>query len=45
MTKRKASLVVQTDLSDLFSASPQRKSTKGYPIDKALSTVLKQMKA
>ncbi|WP_430483137.1 tyrosine-type recombinase/integrase [Rossellomorea marisflavi] len=45
MTKRKASLVVQTDLSDLFSAFPQRKSNKGYPIDKALSTVLKQMKA
>jgi integrase/recombinase XerD len=45
MSKRKASLVVQTDLSDLFSDNPQRNSSKGYPIEKALSTVLRQMKA
>jgi integrase/recombinase XerD len=45
MSKRKASLLVKTDLSDIFHENPQRKSPEGYPIHKALSTVLRQMKA
>ncbi|MEI5905612.1 site-specific integrase [Bacillus spongiae] len=45
MTKRKASLVVNTDLSNVFNEKPIRKKVNGFPIEKALSTVLRQMKA
>jgi len=45
MVKRKASLQVKADLSNLFSDQPQKKIIDGYPIDKALAVVLRQMNA
>ncbi|MFX3624012.1 MAG: tyrosine-type recombinase/integrase [Ectobacillus sp.] len=45
MTKKKASLTVQTDLSDIFLTKQSPKISQGYPIQKALETVLRQMKA
>ncbi|UOQ86213.1 tyrosine-type recombinase/integrase [Gracilibacillus salinarum] len=47
MTKRKPSLSVQTDLTDLSEAfrSSSDGKKKGYPINKALTTVIKQMRA
>lgn len=45
MSRRKASLTVKTDLSDIFAGKPIRNKIEGYPIEKALSTVVRQMKA
>lgn len=45
MSKRKASLTVKTDLSNIFHARPTHKTIEGYPIEKALAAVVKQMKA
>ncbi|ETI67855.1 tyrosine-type recombinase/integrase [Neobacillus vireti] len=45
MSKKKASLHVQTDLSNLFSNPPSQKNTDGYPIEKALAAILRQMNA
>ncbi|MDT0161855.1 site-specific integrase [Bacillus sp. AG4(2022)] len=45
MSKRKASLTVKTDLSDIFHAKPNHLTIEGYPIEKALAAILKQMKA
>lgn len=46
MAKKKASLTVETDLTGLFSKKkPRKRSFVGIPIDKALATVLRQMKA
>lgn len=50
MSKRKRSLQVTTDLSDLFNGqqenpNPPRQAPEGYSIHNALDTVLRQMKA
>lgn len=45
MSKRKASLTVKADLSDIFIEKQVRNIAKGYPIEKALGTVIRQMKA
>ncbi|WP_332629168.1 tyrosine-type recombinase/integrase [Halalkalibacter flavus] len=52
MTKKKTSLVVSADLSDLFSDAsaeitvPERKiNTDTYPIEKALKTIIRQLEA
>ncbi|MFD2654506.1 tyrosine-type recombinase/integrase [Gracilibacillus thailandensis] len=45
MTKRKPHLSVQTDLSDLFTEVANDHVKRGYPIQKALTTIVKQMKA
>jgi site-specific recombinase XerD len=46
MSRKKASLTVKADLSGLFgNDQPVRKTSDGFAIDKALATVVKQMKA
>lgn len=50
MTKRKPSLSVATDLSDIFSASNRAKerngnNSAGFPVEKALTVVVRQMNA
>jgi len=45
MPKRKASLTVKADLSDLFTEKHERKVVEGYSIEKALDTVIRQMRA
>lgn len=45
MSKRKASLTVSTNLSDIFNDKSEYKLVKGYPIVNALETVIRQMKA
>jgi integrase/recombinase XerD len=46
MSKRKSSFQVKTDLSNLFSDKPSQKTAvQGYPIDKALTVVVRQMQA
>ncbi|WP_182200397.1 tyrosine-type recombinase/integrase [Paraliobacillus salinarum] len=45
MTKRKPSLSVQSDLSDLFHEQLKSQNKRGFPIEKALITVIKQMRA
>lgn len=46
MTKKKKSLTVQTDLSDIFvSDQTKRNHVDGFPVEKALAAVIRQMKA
>lgn len=46
MTKRKASLTVQTDLSGIFiDDQTKRKHVVGFPVEKALASIIRQMKA
>lgn len=47
MTKRKASLTVRHDLSGIFDGSPHIKpqSPQGFPIEKALTVIIRQMEA
>ena len=47
MAKKKASLTVETDLSEIFSGNKPRERLviDGFPIEKALAIVLRQMKA
>ncbi|MGC4376195.1 site-specific integrase [Fictibacillus sp. Mic-4] len=45
MTKRKASLTINTDLSNIFNGQAVRKNIVGFSMEKALNTVIRQMKA
>lgn len=46
MTKKKESLTVQADLSDIFTVDQtKREHITGFPIEKALAAVIRQMKA
>lgn len=46
MTKKKESLTVQADLSDIFTVDQtKREHRTGFPIEKALAAVIRQMKA
>lgn len=46
MTKKKESLTVQADLSDIFTVDQtKREHRTGFPIEKALAGIIRQMKA
>jgi hypothetical protein len=46
MTKRKESLHVNTDLSSVFHrVPPPNKTPDGFPIDRALELILRQMRS
>ncbi|EOW9529815.1 tyrosine-type recombinase/integrase [Bacillus cytotoxicus] len=45
MSKRKDSLTVNVDLSDVFNRKLKKERVRGFAIDKALVTVIRQMKA
>lgn len=45
MSKRKDSLTVNVDLSDVFNRKSKKERVRGFVIDKALVTVICQMKA
>lgn len=46
MTKKKESLTVQADLSDIFTVDQtKREHRAGFPIEKALAGIIRQMKA
>lgn len=42
--KKKKTLTVKTDLSDIFNAKQECKVMQGYPVEKVLAAVLRQMK-
>lgn len=45
MSKRRDSLTISEDLTNIFDRKPERKHLKGLSIEKALSTVIRQMRA
>ena len=45
MSKRRDSLTVSEDLTNIFDRKLERKQLKGLSIEKALSTVIRQMRA
>lgn len=45
MTRKKESLTVHSDLTDIFNDQPKRKPISGFSMEKALQIVVRQMKA
>lgn len=45
MSKRKASLTINADLSGIFSEKPKEEPKRGFTVEKALAAVVRQMKA